>query len=68
MDVISDFVCSGQRSGNTVCPSKFSVFLLKIFLPKSKPEAEARPESYNCYAIIVFNSLNNKEQQGVHHH
>ena len=68
MDVISDFVRSGRRSDNSVCPSKFSAFLLKILLPKSKPEAEARPESYNCYAIIVINSLSNEEQQGMHHY
>ena len=68
MDVISHFVRFGQMSENTVCPSKFLAFLLKILLPKNKPEIEGRPVSYNCYAIIVIDSLSNKEQQGVHHH
>ena len=68
MDVISHFVRCGKVYENTVCPSNFLAFLLKILLPKNKPEIEAIPVSYNCYAIIVINSLSNKEQQGVHHH
>ena len=66
MDVISQFVRSGQRSDNTVCPSKFSAFLSEKAPSKNEPEIEARPVSFNCYAIILTHEY--KEQRGVHHH
>ena len=65
IDLIYHFVRCRQMSDNTVCPSKFLAFLLKILFLKKKPEIEVRQVSFNCFAIY---SLSNKEQQGVHHH